>query len=59
MDDKKFNKLYEELRAIKSLLVLNLQNAGIESKAIAKALGMSAGRLSQIHATKKYKKKNG
>jgi len=59
MDDKKFNKLVEELKAIKSLLVLNLQNSGIESKSIAKALGVSAGRISQMHSTKQYKKKDG
>ena len=57
MKDKQAQELKEELIAIKKLLVLGLQKSGIQGAAIATALGISQGRLSQIAATKKYKKK--
>ena len=57
MNDKQFQELREELIAIKKLLVLGLQKSGIQGGAIATALGISQGRLSQIAATKKYKKR--
>jgi len=57
MNDKQFNELKEELISIKKLLVLGLQKSGIQGGAIASALGISQGRLSQIAATKKYKKR--
>jgi hypothetical protein len=56
MNDKQFQELKEEVTAIKKLLVLGLQKSGVQGGAIATALGISQGRLSQIAATKKYKK---
>ncbi|MGD2072752.1 MAG: hypothetical protein PVG65_04615 [Candidatus Thorarchaeota archaeon] len=58
MQPKQFKKLMEELGAIKNLLVLNLQKSEVKGELIAKALGISQGRLSQMLAIKKYKKKN-
>lgn len=58
MDKKQFGRLLEELTMIKNLLVLDLQhNPKIKGELIAKALGISQGRLSQMMAIKKYKKK--
>ncbi|MBS3104193.1 hypothetical protein J4222_04480 [Candidatus Woesearchaeota archaeon] len=54
--DKDLIGIKEELVAIKKLLIVGLQNAGIQGSSIANALGISSGRLSQIAATKKYKK---
>lgn len=54
---KELKELKDELVAIKKLLVLGLQNSGIKGTHIAKALGISTGRLSQILPTKEYKKK--
>lgn len=59
MDEKQFNKLMDELKSIKNLLILNLQKTDVKGDLIAKAIGVSPGRLSQIMSTKKYKKKNG
>ncbi len=59
MNEKQSDKLLEEIKTIKNLLVLSLQKAGVKGDLIAKALGVSQGRLSQMLATKKYKKKNG
>jgi hypothetical protein len=56
MEAEQFNKLMQELKSIKNLLILNLQNAGAKGGLIAKALGVSPGRLSQMLATKRYKK---
>lgn len=59
MDEKQFNQLREELTAIKKLLIVGLQKAGVQGNSIANVLGISQGRLSQIAATKKYgKRKN-
>ncbi|MCX6710514.1 MAG: hypothetical protein NTZ02_00305 [Candidatus Woesearchaeota archaeon] len=59
MEEKQFNELKEELIAIKKLLIVGLQNTGVQGNSIANALGISPGRLSQIAATKKYgKRKN-
>ena len=57
MEEKQFKKLMEELKAIKNLLVLSLQKTEVKGELIANALGISTGRLSQLLATKKYKKK--
>ena len=57
MNDAEFNELKEELIAIKKLLIVGLQKAGVQGSAIATALGISPGRLSQIAATKKYAKR--
>jgi len=58
MENKQFNKIIDELRSIKNLLVLDLQKSEVKGEQIAKALGISQGRLSQMLAIKKYKKKN-
>ena len=50
------NEIKEELNAIKKLIIVGLQNNGVQGNSIATALGISPGRLSQIVATKKYKK---
>jgi len=55
--EKKLDEIKEELIAIKKLMIVELQNAGIQGSTIATALGISPGRLSQIAATKKYNKK--
>jgi len=56
MDDKQFKKLSEDLDAIKKLLVLLLKkdNEKVKGDLIAKAMGISEGRLSQIFPQKKY-----
>ena len=58
MEDKKFNSLMKEISAIKNLLVLSLQKSDVKGDQIAKALSISQGRLSQMFATRKNKKKN-
>ena len=54
--EKELNEIKQELSSIKKLMILGLQNKGIQANSIAKALGISPGRLSQIAAIKKYKK---
>ena len=58
MDDKQFKKFSEDLDSIKKLLVLLLKkdDERVKGDLIAKALGISEGRLSQIFPQKKYKK---
>ncbi|MDO8740355.1 MAG: hypothetical protein Q7J54_02135 [Candidatus Woesearchaeota archaeon] len=56
MDEKQFKKLSSDLDAIKKLLVLLLKKYEVKGDLIAKALGVSEGRLSQIFPQKKYKK---
>ncbi len=46
-----------DLEVIKTLLILLVSKSGVEQKDIAKAMGISEGRLSQILNPKKYKKK--
>ncbi len=57
-EEKQFKKLSDDLDAIKKLLVLLLKknNEKIRGDLIAKALGISEGRLSQIFPQKRYKK---
>ncbi|MBI4147753.1 hypothetical protein HY490_00510 [Candidatus Woesearchaeota archaeon] len=57
MDDKQFRVLCEELQAIKNLLVLILRQKEVKGSLIAKALGVSEGRLSQLLPNKTYKKR--
>jgi len=59
MENKQVKELKAELTAIKNLLIVGLQSQNIKGGDIAKALGVSQGRLSQQFAKKKYKKKNG
>ena len=55
--EKKLNEIKDELIAIKKLMIVGLQNTGIQGSTIANALGISPGRLSQIAATKRYNRK--
>ena len=57
LDKKQFEELKEEVVTIKRLIVLALQKSDIKGDLIAKALGVSQGRLSQLMAIKKYKKR--
>lgn len=57
MNDKKLDQVVNELRAIKRLLILLLQQQDVKVQNIAKAAGVSEGRISQMAPTKKYKKR--
>jgi DNA-directed RNA polymerase specialized sigma subunit len=57
MNDKKLDQIANDLSAIKRLLVLLLQHQEVKGKNIAKALGVSKGRVSQMAATKEYKRR--
>lgn len=56
MSEKELKKISEELEAIKNLLVLLLQQNKVQGNSIAKVLGISPGRLSQIFSQKRCKK---
>ncbi len=58
MNDKKLDQIAEDLGAIKRLLVLLLQHQDVKGENIARALGVSKGRVSQMASTKKYKKRS-
>ncbi len=47
----------EDIEVLKMLMILLVNKMGVGQKDIAKALGISEGRLSQILNPKKYKKK--
>jgi plasmid maintenance system antidote protein VapI len=53
-DNKK--ELVDNINMIKMLLVLLVDKLGVDKRDIAKALGISPGRLSQLLNPKKYKK---
>lgn len=57
LDEKQLKLLRNDLDSIKKLLVLLLKNSEVKGDLIAKAFGISEGRLSQIFPQKKYKKK--
>lgn len=57
LDQNQLKLLRSDLDSIKKLLVLLLKNSDIKGDSIAKAMGISQGRLSQIFPQKKYKKK--
>lgn len=57
MNDKKLDQMIAELGAIKKLLILMLQHKEVKGENIAKALGISKGRVSQMASTKTYKKR--
>ncbi len=57
MEDKEIEKIRKELEAIKKLLVLLLKKFEVKGDSIAKAMGISEARLSQIIPQKKYKKR--
>jgi len=46
----------EDISILKMLMILLVNKMGVEQKDIAKTLGLSEGRLSQILNPKKYKK---
>ena len=48
-------EILDNLQMIKILLVLLVDKLGVDKKDIAKALGISQGRLSQLLHPKKYK----
>ena len=47
----------QDIEILKMLMILLVNKMGVGHKDIAKALGISEGRLSQILNPKKYKKK--
>jgi DNA-directed RNA polymerase specialized sigma24 family protein len=53
--NNKEERLLESMDIIKRLLILLVDKFGVEKSDIAKALGISQGRLSQILNPKKYK----
>ena len=57
MSEKELKKISEQLESIKILLVLLLQKNDVKGASIAKALGISPGRLSQLLSQTKYKNK--
>jgi DNA-directed RNA polymerase specialized sigma subunit len=57
MNNKKLDQILNELGAIKKLFILLLQQQEVKVENIAKALGVSEGRVSQMAPTKKYKKR--
>lgn len=57
MNDKKLEQILNELSAIKRLLILLLQQQEIKVENIAKALGVSVGRVSQMAPATRYKKR--
>ena len=58
LDEKQLKLLRSDLDSIKKLLVLLLKNSEVKGDLIAKAMGISEGRLSQIFPQKKYKKRS-
>ena len=54
-NNEQSSQLEDNIECIKLLLVLLANKLGVEKKEIAKALGVSAGRISQILNPKKYK----
>lgn len=52
---KNEKELLEDIQDIKKLLILLVAKSGVEKKDIAKSMGITKGRLSQILDPKKYK----
>jgi hypothetical protein len=52
-----FLKLKDSLDVISNLLILMAKNSGVSGKDIAKAMGFSEGRISQMLDRHKYGKK--
>lgn len=48
----------QDIEILKMLMIMLVNKMGVEKKDIAKTLGVSEGRLSQILNPKKYKKSN-
>jgi len=56
-ENKEFEKMRKELESIKLLLALHLKNSDVKGDLIAKAMGISEGRLSQLLPQKNIKNK--
>jgi predicted transcriptional regulator len=59
MNEKKLDQIVSELTAIKTLLIVLLQSQEVKVGTIAKALGVTTGRVSQLAPTRKNKKRKG
>ncbi len=57
INDKSIKQITNDLNAMKKLLILLLQHQDVKGEYIARALGVSEGRVSQIFTIKKYKKR--
>ena len=55
--EKELSDLKREVEDMKALLILFLQKIEVDNKKIADAIGMSAGRISQIVNKNKYPRK--
>jgi hypothetical protein len=55
--DNPKKSLEHNIEIIKTLLILLVNKMGVEKQTIAKAIGFSGGRISQILDPKKYGKK--
>lgn len=59
MNDNKLDQVIKKLNSIKKLLVLLLQQQDVKAEYIAKTLGVTKGRISQMAPLKQYKKRTG
>jgi len=57
MEKNQFELLRKDLEAIKNLLALNAKQLKAKNVDVAKAMGVSPGRASQLIPTKTYKKR--
>ncbi|MEK6925586.1 MAG: hypothetical protein AABW71_05110 [Nanoarchaeota archaeon] len=57
VDQKEFDDLKKDVEDIKALLILFLQKIEVDNQKIADAIGMSAGRVSQLINKNKYARK--
>lgn len=57
MEKEQFEAIKKDIDALKKLMALGLQQQGVGVEAIGKAMGISKGRVSQLIAQKKYKKR--
>lgn len=56
MDSKQFDALRKDLEVIRNLLALQLKSSDVPVDSIGKAMGVSAGRVSQIIGESRSKK---
>jgi len=57
MEKEQFDAIKKDMDTLKKLLALGLQQQGVSVEAIGKAMSISKGRVSQLIAQKKYKKR--
>jgi len=57
IEKKQFELLRKDFEALKNLLALNAKQLKAQNVDVAKAMGVSPGRASQLIPTKKYKKR--